>query len=556
MAATTTVPSMAPVSVTLSVADTTVSTPTPSFSLLETPSPTMASLATSLPSGPTASFLLDSAALDLATLTPTPKIPSWNDSSLVVAAQLTGPQIVEDGFGTSVALSSNGQVLAVGAPWSTNGIGMVQAGQVYIYHATKNETLYNITTSSTRQTATEGTVTTVWQRRGLAVEGQQAYALAGYQVSLNKDGTILAVSHINATNGTGQVCVYQYNQETENYDTLRGQVLVSNETTGTSVNFGSVLVLSDSGQYVAMGEPHHSRDSGRVVVYRYNVDTEQWTMLGKPMDGVATKSDNDNGMFGSALDLVETTDSDDGAVVFMAVSAPYHVETNGYVMVYEWNEPDQKWKQVGGLLTNRALWARTRDGYYGASLSLISTGSTLRLAVGAPLGGSETDADQGVGRIDVYQLDMRHMEWILLDGPTASFNDDQSMPHRPVHTGYTVQLWHDVLVEGAPGGNSNSSSSTGGDTMGSVRLYRYQEDQNGGGSYQTLTDNDMPLVGWTANEGFGSALAVASHTDGRLVLAVGGTASRLLRPQHGDDTASSTEPAVGYVTLLEQVLQG
>jgi hypothetical protein len=89
--------------------------------------------------------------------------------------------------------------------------------------------------------------------------------------------------------------------------------------------------------------------------------------------------------------------------------------------------------------------------------------------------------------------------------------------------------------------NSSSNNSSSDGTMGSIRLYRYQDEPDKSfGSYQALTTDESPL-----HATFGTSLAVAAtNPDGRLVLAVGAA------PLAYNDTARN-EP--GYVTILELV---
>jgi len=98
-------------------------------------------------------------------------------------------EAAEDQFGISVSLSSDGSIVAIGAPLN-DGNGS-EAGHVRIYENQSG----------------------IWTQIGNDIDGEAAGDLSGYSISLSSDGTILAI---------GAYC----NDGNDTTDTYRGHVRV------------------------------------------------------------------------------------------------------------------------------------------------------------------------------------------------------------------------------------------------------------------------------------------------------------------------------------------
>jgi len=161
-----------------------------------------------------------------------------------------------DWFGQSVSLSSNGQILAIGAPYNT-GTGS-QSGHVRVYQ-------YNGSTT--------------WTQLGSDIDGENYSSHSGYSVSLSSDGTIVAIGAPgNAGNGSqsGSVRVYKYISSTW---TQLGQDIDGEAASDQS---GYAVSLTSDGTIVAIGAPYNDgngTDSGHVRIYQYNGSTT-WIQIG------------------------------------------------------------------------------------------------------------------------------------------------------------------------------------------------------------------------------------------------------------------------------------
>ena len=156
-------------------------------------------------------------------------------------------EAARDESGTSVSLSSDGTVVAIGAPLN-NGNGN-NAGHVRVYE-------WNASTSS-------------WDQKGDDIDGEAAGDRSGSSVSLSSDGTIVAIgAPFNDGTGddAGHVRVYEWNASTSSWD--QQFVDIDGEAAGDSSGFS--VSLSSNGTVVAIGAPFNDGtgdDAGNVRVY-------------------------------------------------------------------------------------------------------------------------------------------------------------------------------------------------------------------------------------------------------------------------------------------------
>jgi hypothetical protein len=137
--------------------------------------------------------------------------------------------------GTSVSLSADGTILAIGHPYYISGVTN-EAGRVRIYK-------YNSGTD--------------WTWRG-DLTGFNLIENSGYNVSISADGTLIAIgAPYNVAWGKGIVRIYKYNSGTD--WTKRGEI------TGTQMgeHNGFSVSLSADGTTVAVGsEKYDSNNTG------------------------------------------------------------------------------------------------------------------------------------------------------------------------------------------------------------------------------------------------------------------------------------------------------
>jgi hypothetical protein len=167
-----------------------------------------------------------------------------------------------DVFGSSISLSADGNILAVGA-YANDG-GGYESGHVQIFQNLNN----------------------VWTKIGNDIDGPGTLIYSGISVSLSSDGTVVAIGANNeASNGiggVGKVRVYQNN----NGSWIQKGSEMSGEFNGDS--FGTSLSLSSDGNTVAIGAPGPGsvsigNKSGKTYVFEFF--NGNWTQIGNGISG-------------------------------------------------------------------------------------------------------------------------------------------------------------------------------------------------------------------------------------------------------------------------------
>jgi len=168
--------------------------------------------------------------------------------------------------GASVSLSSNGTIVAIGAP-RNRGFSGNNSGHVRIYQ-------WNGTT---------------WTQLGDDIDGEAAEDESGSSVSLSADGAVVAIgAHGNNGNGSnsGHVRIYQYDG---NGWVQRGND-IDGETAGDmapshsgGIESSASLSLSADGNTVAIGaflNDGNGDQSGHVRVFYWTERVQQWVLRG------------------------------------------------------------------------------------------------------------------------------------------------------------------------------------------------------------------------------------------------------------------------------------
>ncbi len=248
-------------------------------------------------------------------------------------------EAAHDLFGYSVALSSDGSVLAVGAIFN-DGYG-TDSGHVRIY-SFENGT---------------------WVQRGADIDGEYPGDRAGWSVSLSADGNIVAIGatendNEGSTNNSGHVRVFSYQNNTWSQlgQDINGEA--AGDLSGRSVD------LSADGSIVAIGAIYNDGSdylSGHVRVYSY--ENGSWNQLGTDLDG---KFSNDR--LGTAVSL-----SSDGSILVAGASN----NDSGHVRSYSYE--NGSWNQLVA-----DVYGENNGDYCGHSVSVSSNGSVVAIAsVGA-----------------------------------------------------------------------------------------------------------------------------------------------------------------------------
>jgi hypothetical protein len=303
----------------------------------------------------------------------------------------------------SLALSSEGDILAAGSPKRNSG-----TGQVTIY----------------------GYSYGVWNQIGLSIDGTAPGDEFGGSVAMSANGQVVAVGATgnDATgDNAGLVKVYRFDATADIWRQL-GQDL---EGSAAYDLFGYSIALSSDGRTLAVGAPYHNQSSavwwaGQAVVFEFDTSTNRWTPLGDALRSL-TPSDR----FGWSIDL-----SADGHT--LAVGAPWspmNGEASGNVRVFKLNtETETKtWEQQG-----RDMQGHDLGRWFGNTLIISHDGLTVAASIWGDIPGRPVIDFAGVR---VFQFDSAEGEWIELgDGvPGQTLYD-------PLSTSVTMSADGAVIV--------------------------------------------------------------------------------------------------------------
>lgn len=263
-----------------------------------------------------------------------------------------------DGSGRSISLSANGSIVAIGAP-GNDGVNGTDSGHVRVYQNSGG----------------------TWTQVGTDIDGEAAGDELGHSVSISADGSIVAIGApindgVNGVN-SGHVRVYQ------NISNTWTQIGADIDGEASNDRFGDSISLNADGSIVAIGATRNDAtgtDAGHVRVYQNNGGT--WTQLGADFDGNQAQD-----YFGYAVSL-----NDDGNV--LAIGATRNdangLVDSGHVKIFLMSGV---WFQIGEIKGEGAT-----DGS-GNSVSLSADGSLI--AIGAQ--GNDSPNGSASGHVRVYQ---------------------------------------------------------------------------------------------------------------------------------------------------------
>ncbi|WOD43591.1 T9SS type A sorting domain-containing protein [Hwangdonia lutea] len=259
-----------------------------------------------------------------------------------------------DILGSSMSFSSNGSIIALGAP----GIGnpFIDVGYIRVYNFKNNE----------------------WQQIGQNITGGRVspyYAdKLGESVSISNNGERLAVGgsgyseYLPESNSyklnLGVVRIFDYNLATNNWEQLGSDII--GERVGDAS--GASVSISSDGTIVAIGAAYNDEkglnSTGHVRVFKYN--NAEWIQVGQDIDG-----DKKNDKLGVSVSL-----SGDGKQLVSGVSLSR--SSSGFVKIYKYSELEGNWIKFNDIENN--------SGQTSQSISLSKDGSTLAFQnrVGAP----------------------------------------------------------------------------------------------------------------------------------------------------------------------------
>ncbi len=261
---------------------------------------------------------------------------------------LTGDD-VSDVFGSSISLSADGNILAVGAP-DNNGDSF-EVGNVKIFRFESDN----------------------WVQIGDEILGESLSDHSGAAISLSDDGNRVAIGAPNSGSNIGHVRVYENvdDEWVQLGDDIDGEN--ENDYSGTSVS------INEDGSIVAIGAPNNGDSgiaSGHVRVFQE--ESGVWVQIGEDIDG-----GQDYYKAGSSVSI-----NNQGNI--LAIGA---IDNNnsGSARVYE--NQSNTWVQIGSDITGEGS-----NDDLGFSITINAEGNIF--AVGSPFNDGGT---LNAGQAKVYE---------------------------------------------------------------------------------------------------------------------------------------------------------
>lgn len=259
--------------------------------------------------------------------------------------------------GVSVAISGNGNFMVVGFPFGD--VNSSLAGKVKVYE--------NIAGN--------------WTQVGNAINGEHPNDFSGESVSINHDGTIIAIgADSNNDNGTnsGHVRIFTYDQG--NWTQLGSDI--DGESIGDLAGFS--VDLSDDGLKVALGAilgDENDVHTGYVSIYEYKAN--DWLKVGNNISGIST---------GVQAGYSVALNSNAQVLAIGSLFGDGNEIDSGIVRVFEYDGTN--WNLKGSILNGESA-----NDFFGHSVSLNNDGSIL--AVGAP---RNNTVGSNSGQVKVYEF--------------------------------------------------------------------------------------------------------------------------------------------------------
>ena len=400
-----------------------------------------------------------------------------------------------DRSGTSVSMSADGSVVAIGASGSYNG-GVNGYVRVYAYDGTS------------------------WGQLGLDINGEAANDYSGAAVSLSANGSIVAIGATgNDDNGdnAGHVRVYAYNGIS--WEQLGADI--DGEATGDYS--GGAVSLSDDGSIVAIGaignDGNNGYDDGHVRVYEYNGTS--WIQLGLDIDSEESVDRN-----GFAVSLSADGKTVATSAIYNEGSGPY----SGHVRIYTYD--GTLWRQLGTDIDGEESGDES-----GSSVSLSADGSVVAI-------GAKRNDDNGsyAGHVRIYTYDGTLWRQLGTDIDGEESGDE---------SGSSVSLSADgsVVAIGAYLNDGNGSNA------GHVRIYRYDgtsweqlgididgetAGSQSGGSVSLSADGTKVAIGAISNDGNGTDAGHVRVYSLKDITAPSVSSTTLMEEIEGEEISSNT----------------
>ena len=320
-------------------------------------------------------------------------------------------------------------------------------------------------------------------------------------VALNSDGSIIAVGAKMHNSGDGNVRVFQYNENNDEWEQL------GNEMTGTTFEeFGDAISLNADGTVLAIGGIYYSgTDNGRVQIYEWS--GTYWQLIGE--------------LIGEAFDYsgCSVSLSADGTKVALGGTSAGGTFESGVVRVFEYSGSGTSWNQIGTDMHGVA------DERLGNQVALSAGGDTL--AVSAYY---NDDNGNNCGAVKIYKNNAGTWEQIGSQingnnpndwfGYFLSISDDGSKISAGPYQEYYLKVYEcnagtwEQLGSDITGNSCNSAISGDGEIL-AVTEYNYNSNTGRVETYifetNTWTPTGRIINGNNSGDYFGNSVALSNN---------------------------------------------
>jgi hypothetical protein len=293
------------------------------------------------------------------------RVFQWNDTFSYW--QQVGSDIIgaadRDKFGSSISLSSDGTVVAIGA--TKNDDGCIDAGHVQVYEWKAG----------------------AWEQKGADIDGELAFDNSGTSIALSGDASVVVIGapYGGGPDAKGKARVYEWDGDSWEKKGLD----IDGE--GEYDAFGISVSISTNGSIIAIGGYSNDNDggdnAGHVRVYEW--DGDSWEQKG---DEIIGEGECDSA--GASVSL-----SSDGSII--AIGANYSTNSNsvasGSVRLYEWNDSTSSWEKKGTDIDGDV-----DSDYFGDKVALSGDGSIVAIGAYGHDGSAADDYYQS-GHVRVYK---------------------------------------------------------------------------------------------------------------------------------------------------------
>ncbi len=257
---------------------------------------------------------------------------AWNQTKKLTASDgATG-----DHFGQSVAVSSDGSKIVIGA--YTDDDNGDKSGSAYIYNWTGS----------------------TWNQTKITPSDGAARDNFGWSVAVSSDGsTVIVGAQCDSNNGEIYGSAYIYNWTGSAWNQTKK--LTASDGTPSDIFGRSVAVSSDGSKIVigAYADDENGDDAGSAYVYNWTGSTWNQTKI-TPSDGVT------GDCFGQSVAI----SSDGSTIIIGAYTDDDNGDKSGSAYVYNWT--GSAWNQTKKLTTSNGA---ARD-YFGQSVAVSSDGNS------------------------------------------------------------------------------------------------------------------------------------------------------------------------------------